>query len=87
MRAKLDEDIVWKSNDVELLGVAVDNLRFDKHISNISLQANRKLKALARVDNFVPFKKRRIFFKPFVESQFKHCPLAWCFTEYKSMIR
>ena len=36
MWAKLDDDIVWESNNVDLLGVTIDNnLRFDKHISNI----------------------------------------------------
>ena len=56
MWAKLDEDIVWESNDVELLGVTIDNnLRFDKHVSNICLKANRKLSALTRVAKFVPF--------------------------------
>ena len=30
MWAKLDEDMVWESNDVELFGVTIDNnLRFD----------------------------------------------------------
>ena len=47
MWAKLDEDIVWESNAVELLGVTKDNnLRFDKHVSNICLKPNRKLSAL-----------------------------------------
>ena len=54
--AKLDEDIVWESNNVELLGVTIDNnLRFDKHVSNICLKANRKLSALTRVAKLVPF--------------------------------
>ena len=80
MWAKLDEDIVWESNDVELLGVTIDNnLRFDKHVSNICLKANRKLSALTRVAKFVPFKKRHIIFKVFIESQFKYCPLVWMF--------
>ena len=52
MWPKLDEDIVWESNDVELLGLTiVNNLRF-----NICLKANRKLSALTRVAKFVPFK-------------------------------
>ena len=51
--AKLDEDIVWESNYVELLGVTID--RFDKHVSNICLKANRKLSASTRVAKFVPF--------------------------------
>ena len=63
MWAKLDDDIVWESNNVELLGVTIDNnIRFDKHVSNICLEANRKLSALTRVGKFVPFKKRRILF-------------------------
>ena len=48
MWAKWDQDVVWESNDVELLGVTIDsNLRLDKHVSNICLKANRKLSALA----------------------------------------
>ena len=55
---------VWESNDVELLGVAIDNnLRFDKHVSNICLKANRKLSALTRLAKFVAFKKRHFFKK------------------------
>ena len=69
MWAKLDQDIVWESNDVELLGVTIDNyLRFDKHVPNICLKANRKLSASTRVAKFLPFNKRRIFFKAFIES-------------------
>ena len=80
MWAKLGEDIVWESNNVELLGVTIDsNLGFDKHVSNICLKANGKLSALTRVAKFVPFKKRPILFKAFIESQFKHCPVVWMF--------
>ena len=63
MWAKLDEDIVWESNDVELLGVTIDNnLRFDKPVSNICSKASRKLSALTRVANFVRFKKKTYSF-------------------------
>ena len=49
MQAKLDQDIVWESNGVEPLGVTIDNiLRFDDNVSNISLNANRKLSALTK---------------------------------------
>ena len=38
MWAKLNQDIVWESNNVKHLGVTIDNnLRFDKHVSNICL--------------------------------------------------
>ena len=50
MWARLDDDTVWKNNDIELLGVTIDNnLRFNKHASNICLNAKRKLSALTRV--------------------------------------
>ena len=50
--------MVLESNDVELLGVTIDNnLRFDKHASNICLKANGKLSVLTRVAKFFPFKK------------------------------
>ena len=74
MWAKLDQDIVWESNDVELLGVTIDgNLRFHKHVLNICLKANRKLSSLTRVDKFFRFKRRRILFKALIE------PLVWMF--------
>ena len=80
MWAKLDRDIVWESNDVKLLGITLDNnLKFDKHVSNICSRANRKLGALKSVATFLPSKKRRILFKAFIESQFKYCPLVWMF--------
>ena len=44
IRKKLDQGIVCESNNVELLGVTRDNnLRFDKHVSNICLKVNRKV--------------------------------------------
>ena len=72
MWAKLDQDLAWESNDIELLGVTIDNnLRFGKHVSNICLKANRKLTALKTVTKFLPFKTRRILFNVFIEPQFK----------------
>ena len=60
--AKLDKDIVWESEDLELLGVTINNnLRFGKYVSNICLKANKRLSALTRVVKFVPFKKGVFF--------------------------
>ena len=64
-----------------------DNLKFDKHMSNICSKANRILNAVTRVAKFFPFKKRHILFKAFIESQFKCCPLDGCFMEGKLMIK
>ena len=47
MWAKLDRDIVWESNDVKILGITLDNdLKFDKHVSNMCSKPNRKLSAI-----------------------------------------
>ena len=59
---KLNQDIVWESIDVELLGVTRDsNLRFGKYVSNICLKANRKLSALTRVVKYITFEKDVFF--------------------------
>ena len=61
--AKMDQDIVMESNDVKLLGVTIDNnLRFDKHVSNICLKANRKLSAFIGVAKFFLFLKSTYLF-------------------------
>ena len=88
MWAKSDQDIVWASKDVELLQVTtVNNLRLDEHVSKICLKSNRDPSTFTRVAKFVPFKKRRILSKAFIELQFKYCSLVCMFHEGKSMIR
>ena len=69
MWAKLDRSVVWESNDIKFLGITLDNnVKFDKHVSNICSKVNRKLNALTRVAKFLPFKKRLILFKAFIRS-------------------
>ena len=88
MWAKMNQDTKWKSNDVELLGFTIDdNLRFDKHMSNICLKTNRKLSVLTRVPKFVPFKERRFLVKAFLEPKFNIVHFYGCFMEGKSIIR
>ena len=77
MWAKMDIDLVWRSSSDKLLVITLDNnLKFDKHVSNICSKSNRKLSALTREAKFPPFKKRCILSKAFIESQFKYCPLS-----------
>ena len=80
MWMKVGKDCIWESKDVNLLGVTIDNdLKFDKHISNLCLKVGRKLSALSRMSKFLSFEKKRTLYKCFVESQFKYCPLIWMF--------
>ena len=80
MRARVENDLIWESRTVKLLGITIDNeLKFDVHISNICKKAQRKLTILMRLKKYVDFEKLRILFKTFFESQFKYCPLTWMF--------
>ena len=74
------QNIVWESNDVHLLRIALDNnLKFDKNLSNICSKASKKLSVLTTVANLLPFKKRHILLKAFIESQCKYCRLVLMF--------
>ena len=71
---------ILENRTVKLLGITIDNeLKFDEHLSNVCLKANRKLSALTRIKKYLDFKKIRILFKGFFEAQFKYCPLTWMF--------
>ena len=42
--AKIGNDRIWETKAVKLLGVTIDNeLKFDVHLNNVCLKANRKL--------------------------------------------
>ena len=75
---------IWESLTEKLLGVTVDkNLNFEAHLSTICKKAGQKVSALARVVRILPFEKRRIILKTFIESQFSYCPLVWMFCSRK----
>ena len=78
--ANIGENKIYEEKEVKLLGVTIDNeLKFDKHVSDLCNKANRKLSALIRMASFLSFQKKKILFKSFVESQFKYNPLIWMF--------
>ena len=41
------------------------------------------MSALARIARILPFQKRRLILKTFIESQFSYCPLIWMFCSCK----
>ena len=53
-------------------------------MSKICSKENGELNAVTRMRSFLSAKKRRIIFKSFIESQFKHCLLTWMFYNLKS---
>ena len=85
MWARIRDDMVWENRTVKLLGITIENeLKFDEHITNIYIQANKKMTLLTRMRKYLDFSKVRLFFKSFFESQFKHCPLTWIFHSRKT---
>ena len=46
-------------------------------MSILRKKAGQKVTALARIAKLLPFHKRRIILKSFIESQFSYCPIVW----------
>ena len=77
---KIGDELIWKSSEEKLLGVTIDkNLNFNAHLSNLCKKVGAKVTALSRVVKLLPFYKKRILLKTFIESQFSFCPLIWMF--------
>ena len=56
-----------------MLGVPIDkNLNFNEHLSNLCKKVSLKVTALARLDKLLPFYKKRVLLKTFIESQFSY---------------
>ena len=71
------DDMIWGNRTVKLLEITIDNeLKFDEHLTNICLKANRKLTVFTKIRKYLDFNKVRLLFKSLFESQFKYCPLT-----------
>ena len=47
---KIGNDKIWETRTVKILGITIDNkLKFDEHLHNVCLKANRKLSALMKI--------------------------------------
>ena len=77
---KIGDTLIWESSEEKLLGLTIDkNLKFNTHVSNICKKASQKVSALARVAKLLPFPRKRVLLKAFIESQFSYCSLVWMF--------
>ena len=62
--AIIGNDQIFESNNVKLLGITIDNeLKFDKHVSDLCLKVNRKLSTLSRLARFLSFDKNEVYLK------------------------
>ena len=81
---KVGNEVIWESLSEKLLGMTVDkNLNFNLHLNTLCKKVNQKVSALARIVRILPFQKRRLILKTFIESQFSYCPLVWMFCSRK----
>ena len=77
---KVGENLIWESSHEKLLGLIIDkNLNFEKHLTILCKKVSDKVSPLARMVKILPFDKKRLLLKTFVESQFSYCPLIWMF--------
>ena len=77
---KVGSEKIWESQYEKLLGVKVDkDMSFELHLKTLCKKVNQKVSALARIAGILPFQKRHILLKTFIESQFSYCPLIWMF--------
>ena len=81
---KVGDELIWESQTEVLLGLTLDKeLKFNSHLKILCKSVGQKVTALARVARLLPFYKRRILLKTFIESQFSYCPLVWMFCTRK----
>ena len=77
---KVGNEMIWESQFEKLLGMTVDkDLNFNAHLKALCKKVSQKVSALARIATILPFQKRHIIMKTFIESQFSYCPLVWMF--------
>ena len=58
----MGENLIWESSH-------------EKHLTILCKKVSGKVSALARMVKVLPFDKKRLLLKTFVESQFSYCPL------------
>ena len=78
--AYINEFEIESSKKEKLLGISIDTrLSFEHHITSLCKKSSQQFYALARIDHYVDFEKRRSLMKAFAISQFNYCPLIWMF--------
>ena len=75
LRVRVRNEKIWKSREQKLLGMTLDkDLSFSPHLDIVCKKVGQKISALSRVAALLPFHKRNLILKTFIESQFSYCP-------------
>ena len=71
-------------NSVKLLGIHIDNeLKFDKHVSDICIKASRQINTLKRISKYLNINVKLTIYQSFIISNFTYCPVVYnqCLTK------
>ena len=83
---QIREKVIYSSNKVDLLGIAIDNqLNFETRISEICRKAAGQLNALKHLGSYISLESRKILANSFILSNFNYCPLVWYFLTAKQV--
>ena len=75
---KVGESDIEESNEVNLLGVLIDNnISFKNHLNDKIKKANSKIAIIKRNQNFLLFQQKKIVLSSFVHSHFSYAPLVF----------
>ena len=78
---KIKDKTIQSTNEVEILGVVMDeNLKFEKHISNLCQSASGQLHSIIRLNRYLKPVAKKLAINSFVLSNFSYCPLVWNFS-------
>ena len=71
---------IRESQNVELLGLTIDNRRtFKDHINMLFRRANYKSHALRRIRTYLSLEISKLLYNAFINSQFNYAPIIWIF--------
>ena len=71
---------IRESQNVELLGLTIDNRRtFKDHINMLCRRASYKLHALRRIRKYLTFEKSKLLYNAFISDQFNYASIVWIF--------
>ena len=77
---KIDNNRIWKTEQVKLLIITIDNeLKIDEDLNNVFQKTNGKLSALTRIKNTWILRKQEFFLKEFLKSSSNIALLCECF--------
>ena len=81
MQLNISNILIKSQNEVELLGITIDNkLNFSSHIKKTCSTANKKLSAIVRLRIHLNIDQTKLLVNAHVLTHFLYCPLIWMFS-------